>query len=328
MTKVVLISDRKQPKAAFKPISKTKKFRFEHISWERWLFRETESNNQLFYFDIDTFTDSEVKSLLNQAQQLHSPWAIIDNHDSVEDVAELFHKGCRDYINCERLGTVKVKRIQKVLDFHLQILAGVTSEPAQKTQSDSLAAPAALNWKSVVPGREYTFCFMYIELLPSKEWSKKSGDSHQEQMQSAFHDLIESRVAPYEGQIWMWNEWGGLVLFPFDGKKSDVTVLATRLLLNRVLLSIEGGPFHTLINYKIALHLGSAPYQERGKTGKIVSDDVNFIFHLGVKYAEPNRLYLTAQVRDAIDNDLKSILEPDGDFEDKSLYILDSPFSH
>lgn len=327
MTKVVLVSDQTQLKAVFTPISKTKKFRFEHISWEKWRVRETESNNQLFYFDIDSLTASELKDHLHSAQQLHSPWGIIDNHSRIEDVADLFHKGCSDYVNYDRLGSVKVRRVQKVLDFHTQNRAAVSREPERKEKTDYPAAPPALSWKSVVPGREYTFCFMYIELLPSREWSRKSGASHQEQMQTAFHDLVESRVSPYQGRIWMWNEWGGLVLFPFDGKRSEVIVLALRLLLNRVLLSIEGGPFQTLIDYKIALHIGSTPFQERGKTGKIVSDDVNFSFHLGVKYAEPNRLYLTSQVYEVIGNDLKTLLEPDGDFEDKSIYILDSPFA-
>ncbi len=328
MTKVVLVSDEKQLKSAFRPISKTKQYRFEHITWEEWRGRATESNNQLFYFNIAELSEDELKHQLIKAQQLHSPWGIIDNSGRVEDVAHLFHIGCCDYINSEHLGTVKVRRIRQVLDFHTQRRETVAEDSVQKQGHSAQTAPPALSWKRVISGKEYTFCFMYIELLPSKEWSKKSGASHQEQMQTAFHDLVESRVSAFQGRIWMWNEWGGLVLFPYDGKRSEVIVLAARLLLNRVILSIEGGPFQTLIDYKIALHLGSSPYQDRGNTGKIVSDDVNFIFHLGGKYAEPNRIYLTSRVRDAIDNDLQTILEPDGDFEDKSIYILDSPFSH
>ena len=328
MTKVVLISDDTQLKAAFRPISKSKKFRFEHINWSQWHERNTESNNQLFYFDIGGFSASELKRQLTNAQQLHSPWGVIDNADLIEDVATLFHNGSSDYVKTEQIGTVKVRRIQQVLEYHQQRSQAASPETEQVDKSIERSAPPAKDWKSVVPGQEYTFNFMYIELLPSKEWSKKSGASHQEHMQSAFHDLIESHIGPHQGRIWMWNEWGGLVLFPYDGNKYDVLVLAMRLLLNRVILSIEGGPFHTLLDYKIALHLGAAPYQERGKTGTIVSDDVNFMFHLGTKYAEPNRVYLTSQVRDAIDSDLKTLLEPDGDFEDKSIYILDSPFSN
>jgi len=328
MTKVVLISDDTQLKSAFRPISKTKKFRFEHISWAQWHERNTESNNQLFYFDIAGFTEGELKRQLAKAGQLHSPWGIVDNSGRIEDVAHLFHQGGCDYIDTNRHGTVKVRRIQQVLDYHQQRTLAETPETEQARRPKERSAPPAKDWKSVVPGQEYTFCIMYIELLPSKEWSKKSGANHQEQMQTAFHDLIESRIGPHQGRIWMWNEWGGLVLFPHDGKKTNAVVLATRLLLNRVIMSIEGGPFKTLIDFKIALHLGVTPYQERGNTGTIVSDDVNFIFHLGTKYAEPNRLYLTAQVRDAIDTDLKQLLEADGDFEDKSLYILDSPFSY
>jgi hypothetical protein len=145
-------------------------------------------------------------------------------------------------------------------------------------------------------------------------------------MQSAFHDMIESHAGRYKGKIWMWNEWKGLLLFPYDGKECEASVLAIRLLINRLILSIEGGPYHTLLNYKIAMHIGSTVYQERGNTGTIVADDINFIFHLGSKYAEPNRLYMTSQVRDTIHSDLQILFQPEGQFEGQSIYTFDSSF--
>ncbi len=333
-------------RTAFKPIVRSKKYTFESISWDEWNSTNKGANGHFFYLDISQFTDTEINQLLKNAESLGSLWGIVDTKSRIKDVGSLFHRGCCDYIDTNRLDSVKVKRLKQVTDFHAQ-RAGSTAQahahpiaygqalvPASQTTPSpqgkcaKYSAEFSKEWNNVIPGREYVFCFMYIELLPSKEWSKKAGDSHKEQMQNAFHDMIDTHTSAYNGKIWMWNEWGGVVLFPFDGKKCEAAVCATRLLLNRVILSIEGGPFHALIDYKIALHVGTSSYKERGKTGTIVSDDVNFIFHLGAKYAEPNRLYITSRVYNSIQSNLYTLFAPQGEFEEHPILRLDSPFPH
>lgn len=356
MEKIILVtgdlpdSPDSPARTVFKSIARSKKYTFESISWDEWNSTNNtnkESNGHFFYLDISHLTDTEIKHLLKNAESLGSPWGIVDTRSRIKDVGSLFHKGCCDYIDTNRLDSVKVKRLKQVTDFHTQRTSSLAQVPAQthasgqapvsasqtapqqrKGKYAKYSAEFSKNWKNVIPGREYVFCFMYIELLPSKEWSKKAGDSHQEQMQNAFHDMIDAHTSAYNGKIWMWNEWGGVVLFPFDGKRCEAAVCATRLLLNRVILSIEGGPFHALIDYKIALHVGTSSYKERGKTGTIVSDDVNFIFHLGAKYAEPNRLYITSQVYNSIQSNIYTLFKPQGEFEEHPILRLDSPFPH
>ncbi|MCF7913798.1 MAG: hypothetical protein K9L66_01380 [Spirochaetaceae bacterium] len=326
MTEIFLVSDDSELTGAFQPISKSKKYHFECISWSEWNKRDIVTGNQLIYFNISDSSKAELKTRLKSAENLSCPWGIVDSSSRIEDIASLFHNGCCDYIDTTRLSTVKVARIGRALAFSHERSSAPLSAETRASKTASYSGKPAKNWNDVVQGKEYTFCFMYVELLPSKEWSKKAGDTHQEQMQTAFHDMIETQADNYNGKIWMWNEWKGLLLFPFDGKECEASVLATRLLINRLILSIEGGPYHTLLNYKIAMHIGSTVYQERGNTGTIVADDINFIFHLGSKYADPNRLYVSSQVRDAIRSDLQNLFRREGQFEGQSIYTFDSSF--
>ncbi len=329
MKTVLLVSGNPEVQSIFKPISNSKKFKFETVTWDEWRAEKKLTNGHLVYLDISGLSEAEMNRYFKKVQSLHSPWGVVDRENRITDVAGLFHDGVCDYIDTNCLDSVKVKRIQQVWSFHDQRSPNSSTQtPPAKASAGARSGELSRSWNNVVPGREYTFSFMYIELLPSKEWSKKAADSHQEQMQSAFHDMVESHASEYNGRVWMWNDWGGVVLFPFDGTKCQAAVLATRLLLNRVILSIEGGPFQTLLDYKIALHIGDTVYQQRGKTGTIVSDDVNFIFHMGAKFAEPNRVYATSKVRNAIQTELHSIFKPLGAFEGQQIFGLDSPFSH
>ena len=326
MTEIFLVSDDAKLPAAFQPVSKSKKYQFECISWSEWNKRDVATEKQVIYFDISDSKKAELQTLLESAGGLFCPWGIVDSKSRIEDIASLFHDGCCDYIDTIRLPSVKVARIGRALAFYQKRSSAPDSTVNRTQKKVSYSGKFFKNWNDVVQGKEYTFCFMYVELLPSKEWSKKSGDTHQGQMQTAFHDMIESQSVDYNGKIWMWNEWKGVLLFPFDGKECEASELAARLLINRLILSIEGGPYHTLLNYKIAMHIGSAVYQKRGNTGTIVADDINFIFHLGSKYAAPNRLYVTSQVHDTINSDLESLFQREGQFEGQTIYTFDSSF--
>jgi hypothetical protein len=145
-------------------------------------------------------------------------------------------------------------------------------------------------------------------------------------MQAAFHDALNRRVEDFDGKIWMWNEWTGLILFPYDGKKCDAVLPAMRLILNRVLFSIEEGDFQAVLSYKLALHIGSTLYRRRGQTGTILSDDVNFIFHLGVKKTEADSLYLSEAAYAQISKRLYPLFEERGRFEGYQTYRMVSPF--
>jgi hypothetical protein len=79
-----------------------------------------------------------------------------------------------------------------------------------------------------------------------------------------------------------------------------------------------------LINFSaefvFALHYGKTPFKAPGKTGTIISEAVNFIFHLGTKFAKPSRLSISEDVpADIIPDQLKDMFVNAGTFEDSKI---------
>jgi hypothetical protein len=61
---------------------------------------------------------------------------------------------------------------------------------------------------------------------------------------------------------------------------------------------------------------------ERGNTGTIVSDTINFTFHLGTRYARPGSLYITKPVYDHTHPGLKDLFVKDDPFEGREVYRM------
>lgn len=207
----------------------------------------------------------------------------------------------------------------------------------KKTASSAEEAPLTLNtppledlvpdgdWKNVVSGRTYTFCFMFIELDLPKTWKENVAGGHLSKAKSELQACINRIVTPVNGKIWMWNEYGGVVLFPYDGTVVRPTYTATRMYLNRLAISCEDFSFMTLIKYRIALHIGKTVYMKRGNTGKVISDTVNFVFHLGQQFAEPGRLYITEEIYSLLPKGFQGLFLDKGDFEGRHIYAICSP---
>ncbi len=327
MKKIILISQNSEVKKAFSNIAKSRSFSFETVTHRAG---EKCGSPAFRYLDVSGIGPKELEARLTALSETEHPWGVVDPERCIDDVGGLFHRGACDYITLGSGKKLKVGRVQQALDFHTACSKPVSREKGKHTASarkaSRPAAEYARDWSCVKSGKTYTFCIMYVELMPSKDVSGKSGSAYREQMQSAFHNMITQQVDPYDGRVWMWNEWGGLVLFPFDGSKCDTIIMAMRLILNRVPFSIECGPFNTILDFRLALHVGVTSYQDRGQTGTIISDDINFIFHLGKNKLEPGYLYLTDSFFPLLKDDLKKLFKEQGHYEEHRIYRMSSPY--
>jgi hypothetical protein len=99
-------------------------------------------------------------------------------------------------------------------------------EDVEEKEEVSKYILSGTNWKSIRSGQEYTFCFMYIELDNRQKLKGVFSAEKLEQVNQEFHDYIQRQVDPLLGKIWMWVDFYGLVLFPFDGEKCDAILKA------------------------------------------------------------------------------------------------------
>jgi hypothetical protein len=89
-----------------------------------------------------------------------------------------------------------------------------------------------------------------------------------------------------------------------------------KMILNSRLISIEDIGLSIEVDFTFALHYGETIYQAPGKTGRVISETINYIFHLGTKKAEPGRLTISSDVPDeVIAPGLKDIFCTAGTFE-------------
>jgi hypothetical protein len=117
------------------------------------------------------------------------------------------------------------------------------------------------------------------------------------------------------GRIWIWDDFGGLILFPFDGEECAAVLTCFRLILNRKLIHAEELHCRVPFSFRIVLHIGNTIYRQKGKTGTLVSNSINSIFHLGKKFAKPGNFYITKEVYRYIPEKFRSYFISVGEYE-------------
>ncbi len=322
---VIVLSDAKAAKRCFERVAKLGDFAVIHLPVRDYktVTRKLEGPTVL-YLDVTTLADGErMKAVNHLLKSKDSFVGIIDPKGTMDDVAALMHKGAFDYVG-QRLWRegIEAKRFRSALDFVQRPADGQAPAAAPKK---SRYLVAERGWNGVVAGREYTFCFMFCELDLNEDWRKKSGKEHLDRVTAAFESHLQRTVTPMGGRLWIWESYGGLIIFPFDGKKCDAILTAYRMILNRAIISAEEYQFDTLLSYRIALHLGNTVFRPRGSTGTIISDTVNFIFHLGHQFAQAGNFYLTEEIRPFIPKGLEDFFVEAGTFEGMKCWRMKRP---
>lgn len=325
---IVVVSSRKETKKQFGPLDRSRKYSIEYLEPKKVQgYVKKLQSDTLVYLDAADFSLDDLKkkmTLLEKNDFLR--FGILDKQNSVKDIAELFHKGAVDYIGGHLLKDgVTTKRITSVLEYR----------PFDESAEAECGVREAENnwkvvkngWKEIKTGNEYTFWLLYIELDMIDEWKKKSGKAHIDDVQRIFHRHVESSFTPLNGKIWMWMNQKGILLFPFDGETCEPILMCIRFVLNRTLISIEEFGYNSTISYKMGLHLGNTMYRDRGKTGGIISDTVNFVFHLGQQHAKDGNLYITQPVYPFLPEKIRKLFIKGKKFEDTEIYSMKQPKS-
>lgn len=250
------------------------------------------------YLDISGIEETKISGYLKSLKKKENVlYGIIDPSGKIKDVALLFHEGAVDYLNRRSLENgVGMSRLKTVLDYAQSVHPTVLAEAAASAEAIR-QAPYILSgsdWSSVVPGGEYTFSMMFIELDGKDQMQKRYGAQNLSVALSSFRAYIEGFVKKFGGRLWMWFSFGGIILFPFDAKTCPALTCGFRLMVFKHLYDIEDSHFPHFLSFRIVLQIGNTPYTERD-TGHIVSDSLNSIFHLGQQFVRPGNFCVTEE---------------------------------
>jgi len=281
------------------------------------------------YLDISGLTPAGLKSALAALKKIcaGSFWGIIDPKGAVEDPALFFFEGGSDYI-----GPALVK---KGLDKKRFAVAQKAALAAAQASLDSRASKKELEqgqggsskaklpggafegWKSLRSGTNAPFLFLFISASENSKLPPSTKDSVFRTAKERLRDVLQQALSEANGLLWIETENNCLFLVPPRAPNAQAAVEAgLKLILNSRLIGIEKIMPPLNLNFTVALHYGQTVYHAPGKTGEIVSETVNYIFHLGAKKAEAGRLTISADVpEEAIPKELLDLFSPAGVFQ-------------
>jgi hypothetical protein len=314
---LVIFTDSKVIKNSFSLLEKSKAVDLVYIS--RKTIRKDIRNfckKDIIYIDISGYSVKEINSLLtfltkNQKQS----FGIIDPEAKIDDIADLFFRNISDYIGKRllknKIKTIRIKKAIEARNLNLE------EEETVKFKEDHILVN---DWSEIKPGKEYTFIFLYIGIDNTNILKQRFNASILAKMQNNLRIYLENFLKPYNGRMWIWNDFSGIILFPFNGKYSDAFLAACKLHLNQRIISIESLNINAIITFRLVMHIGNTVFRKRGSTGNIISNTMNSIFHIGQKFIEPRNFNITDDVLLYLKNGLKENFVPYGDFEGNKIY--------
>jgi class 3 adenylate cyclase len=181
-------------------------------------------------------------------------------------------------------------------------------------------------WAEIKPGHEHSFAFLFIEVDEAEELKKRHEPENLAGAMATFREFIERIVAQHGGRLWMWSRFGGLVLFPLHEPTPFAPLCGLRILLSCIFYDVEESLLPGRLSFRMALSIGSTVYHD-GDTGRIVSDAVNSIFHLGRRFAQPGQFLLTADAHDLVPQQLRGFFQPAGTYEGRRIHRMLRPTS-
>jgi len=262
----------------------------------------------LVYFDLG-IGEKRVLELASKIEEVEScAWGVIDRAGESPDPSRFFFAGASDYVG-ERLFKAGFEpgRLETVLDY-----AGFETEECAPEETFP-------GWAKLEEDAEAPVRFCYAAIGNQKGLLERIGEKRLGKLREDFAAFLEPWSKECGGIVWIRDTAGCLVLFPPNDEGMNPLLAAFRLLLDRALIGYELFKLEVPLTFRFAFHRGHTMWRKPGATGSIVSEDVNFAFHLGTKAAGDGYILASADVEESIPECLADLFSPSGDFEGRHL---------
>ena len=277
-------------------------------------------NGTFIYFDAKL----GLERLLDLASKLDGledcGWGVLDRDGEAEDPAALFFAGAGDYVGPALFKAgLGPGRLEEAL-----VYAGLAEGEAGDDPEDSGAGvPRGMGgfpgWSSLEEGAEVSVRFCYAAIGDQKGLLERIGDKRLDKLKEDFAAFLEPWSKECGGLVWIKESLGCLLLFPPLDEGMNPVLAAFRLLLDRALIGYEIFKLEVPMTFRFAFHAGHTTWKKPGATGSVVSEDVNFVFHLGMKAAGDSYILASADAEKAVPPSLREFFVAAGDFEGRSL---------
>lgn len=314
----------------------------------------------LLYIDVVGLGGPERKRLIRYLLKSESVLvAICDPLSDVKDPASWFHAGVADYLPAGVLEDgVKPSRIRAVSRFDERAqgssaargkavhgasvnraIAGNGSGPVSgldgavvpirvdrrfpgSPPADLLLNESPRDWGHVEIGSEYTFGMLYVGLDVHPNTIRDASADLITASIGSFQDAIIEVAGPHGGHLWFWKDYAGVILFPYDGVHCEAILAGMRIMLRRIFWQAEQKTNFITKHFRMSLHVGNLVYREGGDRETLVSDLVNYLFHLGTKFTPPGEFVITADIGHCCPHGLRSCFEYQGRYRSHEIWRM------
>jgi len=280
-----------------------------------WLSRsfKTKARGAFVYFFLPELGERKALSLASKLAAAEDiAWGVMDPAGEAEDPAAFFFAGARDYIG---------PRLFKDGAGPKRLAAAIAFASARGGCRDDPAAPEFAGWDSLAEGDQFEARFCYAALADQEGLSERIGEKRLGKLKDEFASFLESWSRESGGILWIREAGGCLLLFPPADAQANPILSAFRLLLDRVLVGYEVFRLQVPLSFRFAFHAGRASWRRRGATGTIVSDDVNYVFHLGQRTESDGLIVVSETAERAIPACLQDLFSRAGSFEGRQLHV-------
>ena len=276
------------------------------------------------YLDISDFPPAELKKVSLAFKKNGVFWGIIDPKGAAEDPASFFFAGACDYIGSALVKSgLDKKRFAAALSWYEEREAGKSAAAANEADGPGKKKPPKIQaakfggWKTIRAGATETFLFLFVSFAGKTGLRSLVGEAAFSAVKNRARDVLQQGLREADALLWMETEDSSLFLVPPAADNIAAAVEgALKIILNGRLIGMEKLMLSFPVEFTIAMHYGKTIFQAPGKTGAVISESVNYIFHLGAKKAEPGRLTISALVpEEAIPQGLLNLFSSAGVFE-------------
>ena len=276
---------------------------------------KAQSGDQI-YIDNSGQTPANLKKTIGQLKKSGAFWGIIDPKGTAADPALFFFDGASDYI-CPAIAKKGLgkKRFEKAIS--LSKTKEAKTDTVIKKKCPKLPASKFEGWKSIRSGTTGQFIFLFVSISKKSNIHGLLGETGFSLFMGHMREVLQQTFAEANPLLWMEAEGSSLLLIPPrvpNGKKAVEAAL--KMIMNGQLIGIEKLGLSLKTEFTIVMHYGQTIFQAPGKTGTIISEPVNYIFHLGNKKAETGRLTISEDVpAEVIPDELQDLFVSAGVFE-------------
>ena len=289
------------------------------------------------YIDVSGITKDDIKKFLSRIKNVckGAPWGIIDPGGKITDSAALFFEGACDYLGpglLKTAGSFDAKRIKAAMQWRgKNINAGEDAASSVKPQEDSgfydacVKLPSAgifPGWKKMEAGKVMPFYLLYCSFEGKVSIDSRLDEKSVTQIHKRFLAYLDNTFSEGEGLLWMNSGKDCLFLIPPKVKCVQAVIRSCiNMIVSAPMVVLESLALKFPANFIFALHYGSINYKPPGKTGTVVSEAVNFVFHMGTKKAEQGRLTISGSLPDkTIPQPLHDCFSCAGQFEGQNIW--------